>query len=76
MKEQLVGITELRDHAKALIEQVEVSDLVVLRRNRPVARIIPPDRLEQLIDRIEDLEDALSAHGIDPDEVRWESVDA
>ena len=67
----MIGITQLRDNTRDLIDRVEVADLLVLRRNQPVAVIIHPDRLAQLIDRIEDLEDALAVHGVDPNEVKW-----
>ena len=50
---------------------VQNRDVIVLRYNRPVALLIAPDRVERLLDRIEDLEDhvALLKHRLNPGDV-------
>lgn len=58
--DKLVGITEFRDQAKQLIDQLSGENVIVLRRSSPVAVLIHPDRLERLYERIEDLEDQLA----------------
>lgn len=53
----LVGVTEARERLKELLEKVGDRDVVVLRRNAPVAVMMHPDRVEKLWERIEELED-------------------
>ena len=61
MKEKFVGVTEARTMLRELLEELDDHDIVILRRNRPVARIIHPARLDGLIEKIEDLEDENAA---------------
>jgi prevent-host-death family protein len=69
--QELIGVTEARDRLKDLLDEVHERDVVILRHNRPVAVMTAPDRLERLLDRIEDLEDhvALLKHRLNPDDV-------
>jgi prevent-host-death family protein len=68
---ELIGVSEARDRFKDLVDEVQKRDVVVLRHNRPVALLVAPDRIERLLDRIEDLEDhvALLEHRLNPDDV-------
>lgn len=59
-REMLVGVTDARENFKKLLEEVKDRNVVVLRRNKPAAIMIDPDRLEALLERIEDLEDTVS----------------
>src|SRR4051794_5784328 len=58
-QDRLIGITDLRQHAKALIDELDQGAVKVLRRNKPVALLIRPERVDELLDRIEDLEYAV-----------------
>ena len=60
MATHLIGITEARDRFKDLIEEVGDHAVTILRRNKPVAMLIDPDRLERLYDKIENLEDEIA----------------
>lgn len=60
MRETIIGITEFRDQAKQLVDQLEAGDVVLIRHSRPVGRLIHPDRFERLLTRIEDLEDEVA----------------
>jgi prevent-host-death family protein len=62
--EKIVGITEFRDQAKALIDRLGDRDVIVVRHSKPVAVLVHPDRLERLYERIEDLEDQLALHNL------------
>lgn len=56
----IVGITEFRDQAKRLVDQLGDDNIVVVRHSRPVAILMHPDRLERLLTRVEDLEDEIA----------------
>jgi prevent-host-death family protein len=68
---ELIGVSEARDRFKELVEEVKYREVIVLRHNRPVIVMVAPNRIEQLLDRIEDLEDhvALLEHRLNPDDV-------
>jgi prevent-host-death family protein len=68
--DRLVGVTDVRDSLKDLLDEVREQNIIVLRHNRPVAVILHPDRLERLLDRIEDLEDTVAVleDRLDPDD--------
>jgi PHD/YefM family antitoxin component YafN of YafNO toxin-antitoxin module len=77
MRQVMIGVTEARDQLKNLVEQIDDRDIVVLRHNRPVAIMVAPSRLEELLDRIEDLEDTISVlehHASDEPLVPFEDV--
>jgi len=59
-RDVLVGVTEARERLKELLDEVGEKNVVVLRRNQPVAVMVHPDRLEKLMERIEDLEDTVA----------------
>lgn len=46
---------------RELLQALEERNVVVLRHNRPVGVLVHPDRLERLIERVEDLEDYAAA---------------
>lgn len=59
--ENIVGITDLRANAKYLVDNLTpFQDVTIIRHAKPVALLVHPDRLEKLINRIEDLEDQLA----------------
>lgn len=72
----LIGVTEARERIAQLLEEVESKDIVMLRRNRPVALMVHPERVERLVSRIEDLEDHVAAleAKLDPDRIPHEEV--
>jgi prevent-host-death family protein len=68
---ELIGVSEARDRLKELVDEVQNRDVIVLRHNRPVALLVAPDRVERLLDRIEDLEAqvGLLEYRLNPDDV-------
>ena len=77
MRDELVPVTDARSRLNDLIRAVLPDrNVVLLRHGRPVGILIDPDRFEALIDRIEDLEDAISVleHRADPDTVAFADV--
>lgn len=59
MDTNLIGITDLRSNTKAIIDDLHGPNprpITVLSRSKPVAILIRPDRYEQLLDRLDDLE--------------------
>jgi prevent-host-death family protein len=57
MREQIVGVTDFRTKTKELLSEIKDHDIVIVRNNAKVGVVVDPDRLDRLIDRIEDLED-------------------
>lgn len=57
---EYVPVTEARDRLKELLDRVADRNVVLVRRSRPVAVMVAPDRYQGLVDRIENLEDELS----------------
>lgn len=53
---RLIGITELRNSAKELIDSLDDGPVVVLRHNQPVALLIRPAEVDALRARIAELE--------------------
>ena len=70
-RERFVGVTDLRDSIRELLDEVVERDVIVLRHNQPMAILVHPDRVDNLIKRIEDLEDYVSVleHRLNPDDV-------
>lgn len=52
----LIGITDLRTHAKDVIEGLDDHPVTILSRSKPVGVLVHPDRWEQLMDQIDELE--------------------
>lgn len=55
----LVGISELRTHFDKVLEAIGKTKVLLERRNKPLAVIVPIEkynRMEELIEEIEDLE--------------------
>lgn len=60
-KDALVPLTEARSRIYDLIRQVlPQRNVVLLRHGRPVGVLMDPTRYEQLLDRLETLEDEIS----------------
>ena len=57
---QAVSVTELKRSYAAVIADAEGEAVAVLNNNKPEAYLIPAEAYEQLIDRLEDMEDALT----------------
>jgi antitoxin StbD len=53
---QSVGISELKLNPTAVIESADGGAVAILNRNKPVAYLLPADRYEALLDRLEDYE--------------------
>lgn len=53
---RLIGITDLRNSAKELVDSLDDGPIVVLRRNQPVALLIRPEEVDALRARIAELE--------------------
>jgi len=51
-----VGISELKLNPTAVLEQSEGEAVAILNRNKPVAYLLPAEKYEQLLDRLEDHE--------------------
>lgn len=58
--DDLVPVTEARDHFKKLLDRVIEEDIVLVRRSRPAAVMLSPDRYRELLERIEELTDQAS----------------
>ncbi|MDR2892779.1 MAG: type II toxin-antitoxin system Phd/YefM family antitoxin [Deltaproteobacteria bacterium] len=58
--EQAVSVTELKRHYARVLAEAENGPVVVLNNNRPEAYLVPSEAYERLMERLEDLEDALT----------------
>ncbi len=56
---QAISVTELKKHYAAVVAQADGEAVVVLNNNKPEVYLVPADAYEQLIERLEDLEDSL-----------------
>lgn len=56
---QVVSITDLKRNLSAILSNSDGEPVAVLNHNKPEAYLVPADYYEQMIDRLEDLEDAL-----------------
>ena len=59
---QTVSVTELKRNYSAIVRESEGAAVAVLNHNRPEAYLVPAEAYEQLMERLEDMEDALLAH--------------
>lgn len=53
-----VSVTELKRNFSTILKQMENTPVAVLNHNRPEAYLLSADYYEQLLARMEDLEDA------------------
>lgn len=60
MRERMIGVTEARAHFKDLLDELPARSVIILKNNRPVAVLVAPERLERLLDRVEELEDQVA----------------
>lgn len=58
----IVPISEAKPRLAALIDTSATEDVILTRRGHAAAVIVAADRYEQMLDRIEDLEDSLAAY--------------
>ena len=56
---QVVSITDLKRNLSAILSCSEGEPVAVLNHNKPEAYLVPAEYYERLIERLEDLEDAL-----------------
>ena len=73
------SVTHTREHlASTITELAEAQVIQLANRGRVVAVLMSPDRYEDLLDAVEDVEDyrALAEHAADPDPdmVPWDEV--
>jgi prevent-host-death family protein len=54
---RMVGVTEARERFKDLLEEVVDRDIIFLRRSKPAAMLVSPERIGELQEMIETLED-------------------
>lgn len=54
-----VSVTELKRSYSAVIRNAEDEAVAVLNNNKPEAYLIPAEAYQRLIERLEDLEDAM-----------------
>ena len=59
---QTVSVTELKRNYSAIVRESEGAAVAVLNHNRPEAYLVPAEAYEQLMERLEDMEDALLAY--------------
>lgn len=74
---KLIGISEMRARLSEVLDGVADESVTVLRRSRPVAILIAPERLEGLLEKVEDLEDqvAVLEAKLNPEpSIPWEQV--
>lgn len=57
MKTKLATISELRSNLARHIEELESGPLMLIQRSRPAGYLVEAQQFEDLINRIEDLED-------------------
>ncbi|MCX8520671.1 MAG: type II toxin-antitoxin system Phd/YefM family antitoxin [Rhodoferax sp.] len=53
-----VSVTELKRNYAGILKQAEHGPVAVLNHNRPEAYLLPASHYEQLMEHLEDLEDA------------------
>jgi antitoxin StbD len=56
---QVVSITDLKRNFSSILSCSEGEPIAVLNHNKPEAYLVPAEYYEKLIERLEDLEDAL-----------------
>lgn len=57
MKTKIATISELRSNLARHIEELESGPLMLIQRSRPAGYLVEAQQFEDLINRIEDLED-------------------
>jgi len=58
LSKMAVSVTELKRNYSGILKQADNSPVAVLNHNRPEAYLLPASHYEQLMDYLEDLEDA------------------
>lgn len=73
--DRVVSITQARATLPDLIREAADHEVFILRHNTAVGVLLDPAKYAALLDRIEDLEDALAIATADPGEfVPWEAT--
>ncbi len=67
---KLIPVSEAKARLTELVRKSGSEDIVLLRYGAPAAVLMSTDRYDTLMERLEDLEDALTLaeHQLDPDE--------
>jgi len=55
----LVGISDLRLRQNEVLHKLRGGPIVLTQRTQPVAVLVSPEQWNQIVERLEDLEDAL-----------------
>ncbi|MDL2291178.1 type II toxin-antitoxin system Phd/YefM family antitoxin [Desulfovibrio sp. OttesenSCG-928-F20] len=55
---QVVSVSELKRNLSAILASASGEPIAVLNHNKPEAYLVPAEYYEQLIERLEDMEDA------------------
>ena len=58
---QTVSVTELKRNLSSILGQVDADPIAVLNHNKPEAYLISARRFEEMMNKLEDLEDILLA---------------
>lgn len=78
-RDLLVPLTEARTRLFELVREAQGRVVVLLRHGRPVAVMLSAEKWENVVDRLEDLEDVeavANARALPPDElISWEDVE-
>lgn len=77
--DNLVPLTEAKNRLHEIVRQAEDDNVVLLRHGRPVAIVISPAALDNLLEEIEDLKDRCSVleSRLESSDMRvpWEKVE-
>jgi prevent-host-death family protein len=78
MATNMIGITDLRQNAKNVVDNLGDQAVVVVSRSKPVAVLMRPELLEALEDRIDELEATIAIltrdHDMQPLDVALKEV--
>jgi len=55
----LVGISDLRIRQSEILDKLQQGPIVLTQRTQPVAVLVSPEQWNQLVEQLEDLQDAL-----------------
>jgi PHD/YefM family antitoxin component YafN of YafNO toxin-antitoxin module len=56
----VIGITELRQNARTIIDSLGSEPVTIVNRSKAVAVLLRPDRYEALLDRLDELDAQLA----------------
>jgi antitoxin StbD len=73
---ELVSISAAKARLSELVRDSDREDVLLMRHSHPVAVLLSARRYEDLLERIDDLEDRLAVHEAEGDDVSipWEKL--